>query len=291
MLANMIQLEIPDTVPVELIMADDSSPLTKAATGAWVRRRAKGRDTAFLWLAEQGEPRPATEIAEVTGSNPRAIAESFRRDKRFRQVRPEGTWALTDWPLPGVSQHTNALDVLVEVLSELGPMSRRALFTEVQRRYPVSYARMQQCLISDKIGVIQEDLFDLVERGARSIEETEPRCPSTVAVDGQALGFRLPVTRDLKRGSGIIISPWITWYLGLRLAPMSKTFSSDQYGEVTIRRGTSGAQISSLRGPAKAMGLALGCELAVVLNLDDSSVIIKHACASTGCPMTLLTVL
>lgn len=278
---------IPRSVDIESIMLSQKSPLVYDPSEAWVRRSAKKRDAAFLWLGDQGEPRKGDSIAEAVSTNTHALTESLRRDDRFRQVRPEGTWALASWPLDGISEHSNALDVVIEVLRDLGPLSRRELFQEVRRRYPVSQARVQQCLLSERIGQTQDGRVGLIEQGALETEESEPRRPSN-AIHDEYLGllaFRIVVDKDVIRGSGIIIHPWITWRLGLRQAPMSRTFTlegSDR--QVTLRRGTSGAQMSSLRLEALEHEMALGCELAIVLRIGAGTSTIRHVCEPAACP-------
>lgn len=57
----------------------------------------------------------------------------MRRDPSFAQVRPEKTWALSDWPLPGTdSKYATAVDGVVEVLREHGPMTLDQLRTETR---------------------------------------------------------------------------------------------------------------------------------------------------------------
>ncbi|MFF2566722.1 RNA polymerase subunit sigma-70 [Streptomyces sp. NPDC058084] len=281
-------LGVPDAVPVEAIASHSKSPLIRGFDDHWLRRVAKGRDAAYLWLESEGEPRRAEDISEaIRASGPRALSEALRRDERFRQIRPEGTWALVDWPLSQVTTHTNALDAMVWVLRESGPMRKRELFARVAKEYPVGYARLQQCLISDRIGKTRDGLLGLVEDGAEPMEESEPRRPSNIAVDasGKVIGVRLPVDRNVWRGSGIVVHSWLTWYLGLRLAPMSRRFEfSEGSGDLVVRRGTGAAQLSSLRSQVQSMGLVEGCEIVVLIRLDDESAAIRHACESGRCP-------
>ncbi|MFH8367766.1 RNA polymerase subunit sigma-70 [Streptomyces sp. NPDC018031] len=280
--------DIPDSVPLESILTHPRSPLTRGPAGAWVRRRAKGRDAAYLWLADEGEPRRADTISvAIGGKGERVVAEALRRDDRFRLIRPEGTWALSEWSLPQAGSHSNALEAMLEVLGEHGPLNRSELFALTARSYPVSAARLQQCLISDRIGITSDGRIDLVERGAMPMEEKEPQRPSHLVTDdtGQIVGVRLRVDREILRGSGVIVHSWLTWYLGLRLAPMSRNFTMDDgSGVLTIRRNTSAAQLSSVRTQVMSAGMTQGCEMGVVLRLDHSTASIRHACDPAACP-------
>ena len=150
----------------------------------------------------------------------------MRRDPRFAQRRPEGTWVLSEWKTNTIIRYyANAVDAVVEVLEELGPLTLDQLSSETIQRYPVSAWRITQCLSSNQIGLTQDGRYDLTERGAIPIEESEPRKPDNIAESGSVVGVRLPVTHDVMRGSGIGVNRWLTWRLGLRHAP-SKRYSN-----------------------------------------------------------------
>ncbi|MGW1130877.1 sigma factor-like helix-turn-helix DNA-binding protein [Streptomyces griseoluteus] len=280
-------LGFPDTVPIEAIASHCKSPLTRGCSGHWLRRTAKSRDAAYLWLQDAGEPRRAEDISEaIEASGPRALGEALRRDERFRQIRPEGTWSLVDWPLPQVTAYTNALDAMVDVLRRAGPLRKRELFARVMKEYPVGYTRLQQCMISDRIGLTRDGLIGLAEDGAQPMEEREPPHPANIVVDasGKIIGVRIPVDKNVLRGSGIVVHSWLTWYMGMRLAPMSRTFTlSDGSGDLTVRRGTGTAALSSLRGQVQSMGMAEGCQMVVLLRLAERSASIRHVCRDGDC--------
>ena len=159
-----VEIGIPTHVPVLDLLQRPESKLTQHALG-WIRASRSGRDVAYLWLRDQGEPRSASDIAIVTGMSEHAIRETMRRDDDFAQVRPEGTWALADWHVPGSdNRYTNAVDVVVEVLNEQGPLAYESLRVESQRRYPVSSWRITHCLSSELIGLNADGLYDLVSR-------------------------------------------------------------------------------------------------------------------------------
>ncbi|MEU5017601.1 sigma factor-like helix-turn-helix DNA-binding protein [Streptomyces angustmyceticus] len=277
-------LGIPRSVPLNSILSHPRSPLVSDVNGDWVRRRAKGRDSAYLWLAGEGEPRRADAIsAAIGGKGERAIAESMRRDGRFRLLRPEGNWALSEWPLPQTSQYGNALDAMIGTLREHGALSKDRLFALTARAYPVGTARLLQCLISDRIGATEDGCIDLVERGAVPMEEKEPRKPPHMVVSesGNIVGVRLTVDHEVLRGSGVIVHNWLTWYIGLRLAPTSRDFAVDGgLGMLTVRRNTGGAQLSSLRGHVVASRMNEGCQVIVLLRLDSGTASIVHVCPS-----------
>lgn len=271
--------------PWSTLLEHPKSKLANHELG-WIRRARSGRDVAFLWLREKGEPHAVADIAQATGTSEHAIRETMRRDATFAQVRPEGTWALADWRVPGSdNRYTSAVDVIVEVLRDLGPQDFEHLRVETQRRYPVSSWRITQCLSSNLIGLNDVGLYDLTERGALPVEDSEPKKPEHIQVHGNVVGIELTVDTELLRGSGIPVHRWLTWYLGLRSAPAARYFELvDDQGTITVKRATSGSQLSSLRALAQHEGLVAGCKLAVLLRTDVDTATYRHTCRPDSCP-------
>lgn len=277
---------VPEDLPLAGLLADSGSRLALSPDGHWVRRRARGRDAAYLWLLEAGRPCTADELLRpMSTTTVAAVREALRRDDRFTQIRPEGTWALTEWSHLRLTSYANAVEALVAVVTESGPISQASLFMKVTELYPVTPWRLKQCLLSDQIGETADGLVDLVARGARPIEEEEPPQPDTMALEGDVLGVRITVNREVLRGSGVGVHSWLTWCLGLRQAPMSRTFATvDGYAALTVRRRTSNAQVSSLRRHALELGMVEGCVLALLFRLSDETAQVRHGCAEGACP-------
>ncbi|WP_246113777.1 sigma factor-like helix-turn-helix DNA-binding protein [Streptomyces montanus] len=277
---------LPAGLPLTWLLSHSESRLARSPDEHWVRRKARGRDAAYLWLLETGRPCRADELlAPMTATTVAAVREALRRDDRFRQIRPEGTWALAEWTHLRASTYASAVEAMVAVVTEAGPLSRARLFAKVTELYPVTPWRLKQCLLSDQLGKTSDGLVDLVSRGARPFEEEEPARPDTMAVEGKVLGVRIPVNRGILRGSGVNVHTWLTWRLGLRRAPMSRAFTTpgDQ-SPLVVRRGTSSAQLSSLRHHALELEVVDGCVLAVLLRLDDDTARVGHGCAPDTCP-------
>ncbi|MFJ8150201.1 sigma factor-like helix-turn-helix DNA-binding protein [Streptomyces sp. NPDC096048] len=282
---------VPDEVPLLDLLGHPDSPLVPGFEGTWLRRRARGRDAAYLFLLANGEPCRAEELLAPTGIRRKpAVAEALRRDERFVQLRLEGKWALAEWPHLNVTPYPNAVEAFVAVLTELGPLPKDALFLKVGERYPVTLWRLHQCLLDDRVGVTEDGRIDLVARGATPIEESEPTRPARMAVDpaGNVFGVRLTVDKDVLRGSGVVVSSWLTWQLGMRQAPMVRTFSiAGQPTPIVLKRATSAAQISSLRVLVQEHGMVGGCEFVLFLRTDDSTARIEHACTQHACPAAI----
>ena len=270
--------------PVSTLLESDNSKLVRSQLG-WHRRSRSARDLAYLYLQQEGAARTVTEVAAVTGTSEHAIRETMRREDAFAQVRPEGTWALADWRLPGSqNRYSNAEETVVEVVRELGPISLPELRHEVTQRYPVSPWRITQCLSSAMIGLTDDGRYDLAERGAKPIEDSEPKRPSTIQAQGHIVGVQLPVNHDVLRGSGIPVNRWLTWHLGLRIVPSIRTFTLNTGGEVTIKRASSNAQVSSLRTAIQSLDVVEGCKIALVLNTQTDVAKIRHICPEISCP-------
>ncbi|GAB3996375.1 hypothetical protein GCM10028771_26440 [Nocardioides marmoraquaticus] len=271
--------------PTPRSLLDEVDKLERHELG-WVRTARRTRDLAFLWLRAEGEPRPVADIARAAGCADQAARENMRRDPAFAQLRPEGTWALTDWRSPGAeNRYSSALDVLIETLRDLGPLGQDELRVEVQRRYPVTDWRVTQCLSSHAIGRTPDGRWDLAERGAVPVEDTEPTQPDTIRCVGTVVGVTLPVNHDLLRGSGLGVSRWLTWRLGLRTAPTTREFQlPDDLGTVRVTRSISNSQVSSLRRVAQRLGLVEGCDLTLLLHVDDDTATVRHTCAAHACP-------
>jgi hypothetical protein len=278
------ELGLPEDLDWQSILARSNSKLAAHNLG-WIRPARATRDVAYLWLKLEGEPRPADEIAAQAGCSEHAARENMRRDPAFSQVRPEGTWALTDWRVPGSeNRYSSAVDALVEVLRDLGPLPVDQLRVETQRRYPVSDWRVNQCLSSNLIGLNAAGLYDLAERGAVPVEDTEPKQPPNIKTSGDVVGIELEIDREILRGSGIPVNRWLTWHLGLRTAPSTRHFALPEgHGEVRVTRATSNAQISSLRAVTLELGLVEGCKLALLLNTSTDTASVRHICPHEAC--------
>jgi hypothetical protein len=276
---RLSEQSIPLNRSVLSVLGSPRSPLLRDKNNAWIRRGSKNRDSAYLWLRDEAEPRTIEEICTGIGAaSTHALAELFRRNSdTFLQVRPEGTWALTDWNAVSVMvEYRDATAAVVDVLRDRGPLSRRQLTAEVIRRYPVSASRVSQCFASFQIGTTKGGMFDLTERGALLVLPKEPKKPVHVVRIGPLIAVKMRVSRDVLRGSGLGISPWVTWSLGLHHYPDRMDFGGAF--PVTVRRQSSGSAISTLRDSAVALGLKLNCTLLVILDVVDRCVTIRHGC-------------
>lgn len=279
---------IQSQFPIEKVAAFTGSGVEQDINGNWVRLRSKGADSAYLWLSARAEPSDALDICEGIGAvSGRAIAEAMRRDKaRFVQVRPEGTWAIRSWSSIDGTSYSNATDAVLAVLKDEGPLTWRQLSVATMRRYPVSQSRIDQCRFSERLGETSDGRYDLIERGCAPLDLPIPPRPENMAESGASVAVRLRVNAELLRGSGVGVNSWLAWRVGLKYYPSQRSFSTrGETGSdaVTIRRHSSGASISSLRGFALRHGLESGCILAVVFDLGTLTANLIHACGSP-CP-------
>lgn len=269
--------------PIEDALTAPGSGVLRDNNGDWIRRSSKSADSAYLWLSERVEAAEAEEIAEAIGAvSARALAEVLRRnDARFAQIRPEGTWALREWNHLSGTTYKDATEAVIDVLQDLGPLTLPQLIAETIRRYPVTPWRVGQCVSSSEVGQTQDGRFDLVHRGVKPSVPREPVKPEYLAESGNIVAVRLSVNAELLRGSGIGVSIWLTWKIGLHSYPSQLDFNGDN--PVTVRRHSSGASISSLRAFAQTLGTKQGCILFVILDTDRMTCKIRHGCV-TDCP-------
>lgn len=285
---------LPEDLPIEELFGCRRSPVTPGPGDSWVRRSAKSADSAYLWLSSQGEPRSSREIAEAIGSQAvRGLNKSLAQDGRFTRLRPDRTWTLSGWT---AARHrrlpTSAVEAVVDVLRDLGPLTRYQLIQETISRYPVSRQWLTQSLTHSLVGRTETGLYDLVERGAVPIVEAAPTRPDTIAEssDGQMITVRLRVDAHWLRGNGIPVSRWLTWRLGLREIPAQRTFAvmgSD--GQVVLRRTVGLSILSRMRPIAQSLGVVPGCGIVVVIRPEKDTVDVRHGCTGRGCPARLLS--
>jgi len=278
---------MPTDFSIKVVFGHERSPLTMASDESWIRRRSPTADPVYLWLLGEGEPRAATEIVLATDVNKRTLNAALHKDDRFRLVLPERIWGLTSWPVvSGATRYSGALEAVVDVIERYGPLTKRQLYAEVREVFPVSPERVRQCLDDGRIGELEDGRVDLVTRGAVHPDEPEPVRPQTLVVDGsgQRIALRVRVDMQVLRGSGVPAHTWLTWRLAMHSSPMSTAFDPCDGSEpLVVTRRPGGAQLSTLRARVTALGMVLGCDLFVVMNLARRTVTFQHGCKPGSC--------
>jgi hypothetical protein len=210
----------------------------------------------------------------------------MRRDARFVQLRPAGTWALAEW-FRAESDYRTTLEAVLSILEDRGPIEYRDLVRTMEGVYPVSLSRISQTMTSALIGRLPDGRVGLVRDGAVLVSEQKPVMPDTVAVseDQMLLAARLVVDHDLLRGSSVILPRYASWHLGLHHAPASRSFrmvgTSDA---VIVRRYLGGSAASSLRIFANSLAVVEGCIIVLMLYLEDDTARLVHGCPQEECP-------
>jgi hypothetical protein len=248
------------------------------AAGVWVRAKAQDRDAVWLMLQDSGQPRNIDSLAERIGLRRASLGEALRRDDRFVQLRPTGLWALSIWGMEQ-SPYSTVFEATHDVIDHLGPLTVGAILAEVRRRYPVSDGAILQCLSHRTIGRWPDGRFDLVSRGAPPIARREPERPADLDMSSDgSVSLHQDVDPDVLRGSGLGISPYVTWALGLRTAPSHRTFNVGRVGTLRVKYAIQGSTISSLRLFAELLGASPGCRLRITLNPNSDVATIALAC-------------
>lgn len=277
---------LPAALDAHSLLSRAGSPLKLHPGGRWwVRRTAVNRDAAYLVLLERGEPLDGDLLAVELGVNDHNLKEAMRRDERFVQLRPAGTWALVEWNLPG-TEHRSTLEVILQLLADQGPMDYEDLARKTLAIYPVTTWRVSQCMASDQIGRMDDGRVGLIRDGAHLVEEEAPPVPANVALsdDGQLIAVKLTADFDMMRGSGLPFPRFVGWALGLKHVPSSKSFRLENpEQEITITKQLGMLQISSLRKAAMDAGASEGCTIAVLLRLDAGIARVVHGCDPGTC--------
>lgn len=281
--------EFRDHTAISKLLSTPRCPVVMHANAEWwVRRRAQIRDAAYLYLQSEGEPRSTSAVSIALGLGDRAMREQLRRDDRFTQLRPAGTWALTQWGLANAEGPRNAADAVAELMDRHGAMSFDSLMREMRDFYPVTAWRVNQVLASEIFGRYQDGRYGLVRHGAVAQGGPEPSPHPSVSVspDGTIVGYRQAVTHDVLRGSGLAVPRFLAWRLGARAIPSVKSFAVLDSDEVlVVRSRTSNAQLSSLRRFALELGVIEGCLLGVIFRPAAQTVRVAHGCDPHSCPV------
>jgi hypothetical protein len=276
----LLDARLPPGFPLVEVLRQPGSPAAfHEEAGVWVRPRSRHGDAAYLLLRKYKKAASADAVAEVLRIRSHTLREALRRDSRFRQLRPSGEWALVEWGEPDATQYGSTLEAAVAVLQEEGALDYEAFERAVLSRYQVSSAAVRQTLSSERIGRWEDGRIDLRDRGAPGIVEPEPRRPASLDIDDKAriIRFTLTVDRDVMRGSGIPVHPYISWWLGLRQAPTSLSFRLGG-AELVVRRNLGTHSLSSLRRVAEGLGATLGCMLTITLDASRLVADVRLVC-------------
>lgn len=271
--AVLANLGVPPSFPTRDVLRQPHSPLRfHSGASAWVRSRASHRDAAVAMLRQRGEPMTSLDLAKGLGLNLKALNANLVRDHRVRQTRPTGVWTLVDWIASDdlSSGFHSTVEAVIAVLREHGPMKRKQLIHKVTAVYPVSSWAVLNALESRDIGQWESGMWDLVERGAPPLApKPPPPRPVTVAEssDGRALTFYRAVDGEVLRGSGLAIGLYVGWRVGLKRPGDKRTFFSDRYPPLVVRRSFGSCNVSTLRLQVTQLGGRSGDVLALVLSL------------------------
>jgi len=244
--------------------------------GYIIRHKHSRLDRAYVFLLAHGPAQPEQIAAALGETTARNIDAFMARQKVFTKVFPSGNWALSE--LTEV-RYKRAIDAVIDILHEHGPLTRKQLYDFMARIYPVSKSRIHQCLTDYRIGTMPDNKIWLVENGAERKKEDQPAKPPHISVSGNIVGIMKVVDREVLRGSGLMDSRWISWKLGLHATPMRKTFiSHDRLPELTVTRAGANTQISTIREAASIRGLAKNCSCVILLDIANLTWDLRHTC-------------
>jgi hypothetical protein len=277
---------LPTDFPIKEVFGVQGSRIRfDARVNGWVKESANERDAVFLYL-KQRHIVLLDELAGFLHVKPvRRLDAQLSGDSRFEKLRPSGEWTLAT-PGNGSRENTyrTTLDAVLSVLTDRGPMKLRQLTAEVIKKYPVSASAVSQCLASSFIGRWPDGRIDLAQRGAPRVRQSIPAMPASIKVMSDELTLSLKVGKSLLRGSSVPVHRYITWWLGMTVAPSEATFSLPDRQLLSVHRGLQGSYLSSLRSVASQQGASFGCVLLLTLNRSRGTAIIILTCPGHSHP-------
>ncbi len=246
-----------------------------------IRSKYRRRDKAHVYLLEHA-PAHINKIADALGEKSTRPLDAFmERQDVFTKVFPGGKWSLTEF---ADVKYKRAIDAVIDILSDHGPLTQRELDKYMSDEYPVSPARIQQCLTDFRIGKMPDGKIWLVEHGAAKKDEPEPEQPTHMHCSGHIIGIRRQIDGDTVRGSGLMDNRWLAWKLGLHSTPMKKIFvGANGLPEMSVTRAGSNCQLSAIREAVSGRGLALGCSVVIILDMGNTTWDLKHTCSDPNC--------
>lgn len=222
-------------------------------------------------------PLSLDEIAKQTGLSANAVRGGVYHYDDFVPLS-KGVWALKG--TVEEPKYKSALPAILDILEREGPQWFPELARKVVAVHDVSEWRIKQCLDDFRIGSMDDGRIWLVSSGASKDRETEPVKPDYMSSHGARVGVRMQVTFDHARGSGFILNRWLCWWLGLRSAPQSMAFDSENGLELRVTRTGSGASVSTIKAALDSWGIVEGCDVVLLLDRDTRFWSLNHVCSA-----------
>lgn len=245
----------------------------------FVRKNSQQRDKVAAVLMDGALS--LHEIRRRTNQSPNSVRGVLDNSDDFISLS-KGRWALVGTVME--PKYTSTLPAILDILREQGPLRNPDLIRRVTAVHDVTPGRIYQCLDDYRIGRMPDGRIWLVEHGAVRPTETEPKQPDSIVAVGDKVGVRMTATYDHARGSGFFVHPWLSWRLGLRAAPQSMMFDSEIGVELKVTRTGNGASLSSIRAALDHYGLVEGCDLVIILDAENRTWRLNHACVQGNCP-------
>ena len=246
----------------------------------WVRRSARKRDAAYLQLERIGKPMGVHDLAAILGEPPEILDAHLARDERFQKLYGARKWAIANWDNSSEGGlYRSTFEALESILSR-GPATWSSLASEVHSVHGTSNAAVSTNLEHERFAKLPDGRYCLAEFGGVQHEDREPALGRNVAfaASDDRLLLRVPLDSSVLRGSGISVSRYVTWFLGLRRVPSSVSLKARVGGTVVVGRKINGASVSSLRTFAQRLNLTEGCVLELEIDAAKLRVEVRPVC-------------
>ncbi len=284
---SLVSFGLDPTLAVTLLTVEGAPLIHDSRARGWVRRIATVRDACYIVLNRVGRPARGEVLARLLGvETARNVAANLERDDRFRRLYALRVWALASWgDLGDGTRYRSTRDAVVDILTREGPLELQTLVDRVHRAHPVTSWAVSNTLEDEAFGLLPDGRWGMAYQGGRPHEDGEPaRSDDVDPPIGSRIGFFVPVTKDLLRGSGLGVPQYVTWFVGLRRVPRERTFVDAEDAGITLRRRPGCSGVSSLRHFAQRHHLTEGCLLHVLLDRGTGSAEIAPACPCHAAP-------
>lgn len=266
---ELVDLGISAQAAAEFI---DSYPGLRRFGDKWVRWGPTIADKTEAALHLSGEPTTPAPLATTIDANEESVRTVLYHDPRFTRAT-RLTWAVRQW---GIAEYTGLFsEIATRINTARGRrVSTRALVDEITAAFPDVTESSVRSYFSAPAFVVEKGTV----RRRRKADGWPPTAPLNTVRGAYRSGdneirVELPVTADMLRGSGQVLTPAVAAALGIHPGKQRAFVGTPvDITVVWLLSSLNGAGVGSLRGPATTLGAELGDTIVMVFNLPAGAV-------------------
>ncbi len=238
----------------------------------WVRWGPTIADKTEAALHLSGEPTPPAPLATTIDATEESVRTALYADPRFTRAT-RLTWAVRQW---GITEYTGLFsEIATRIKAARGRrLSTQALVDEITAAFPDVSESSVRSFFSAPAFVVDKGMV----RRRRKADGWPPTAPLNTVRGAYRNGdnelrVEMPVTADMLRGSGQVLTPAVAAALGVHPG-QQRAFAGTpaNINAVWQLSSLNGAGVGSLRGPALALGAELGDTIVMVFNQSAGAV-------------------